>query len=178
MILCGIDPGLNGAIALRDLKTGKLTIHDMPVLQLKKKSLDYHGLAAILSNAHRCCGGVGHAWIEQTWNRPGDYPSQPRKTDPTRDRRRGNSGILVGIYMTCLGVLSTLGIPWTVVPPQTWKKFLTVPADKEGARSRANQLMPEFANQWPLKKHDGRAEAALIVQYGMQTLNGIAAGVT
>lgn len=162
MLLCGIDPGLNGAIALRDLKTGKLTIHDMPVLQLKKKSLDYHGLSAILSNAHLCGGGIGHAWIEQTWTRPGE----------------GNSGILVGTYMAVLATLTTLGIPWHTPAPQTWKKVLGVPGEKDGARARANQLMPEFADQWPLKKHDGRAEAALIVQYGMQTLNGIAMGTT
>jgi hypothetical protein len=31
---------------------------------------------------------------------------------------------------------------------------------------RANQLLPFCTDMWPLKKHDGRAEAALIAVYG------------
>jgi crossover junction endodeoxyribonuclease RuvC len=49
-----------------------------------------------------------------------------------------------------------------------WKKSLGVPADKYAARMRASQLLPEFAHNWPLKKHDGRAEASLISLYGIK----------
>jgi hypothetical protein len=57
-----------------------------------------------------------------------------------------------------------------------WKKALGVPADKDGARARASQLMPENAWLWPLVKHDGRAEAALIAYWGIRTLDLIATG--
>jgi hypothetical protein len=49
-----------------------------------------------------------------------------------------------------------------------------VPAAKDGARARASQLLPGAADQWPLVKHDGRAEAALIALWGIRSLNLIA----
>ena len=52
------------------------------------------------------------------------------------------------------------------VAPQKWKRALAVPADKDGARARASVLLPKHSGHWPLKKHDGRAEAALIALYG------------
>jgi len=46
-----------------------------------------------------------------------------------------------------------------------WKREMRCPKDKDGARARASQLLPKHAHNWPLKKHDGRAEAALIALY-------------
>jgi hypothetical protein len=66
-------------------------------------------------------------------------------------------------------------IPYERVPPGVWKKALGAPADKDGARVRANQLMPESAQLWReqrgvLTKENaiGIAEAALIAYYGAQ----------
>jgi hypothetical protein len=64
-------------------------------------------------------------------------------------------------------------VPITIVHPRTWKRALGVPREKDGARARASQLLPAHAHLWPLKKHDGRAEAALIATYGVQTLRAI-----
>jgi hypothetical protein len=47
-----------------------------------------------------------------------------------------------------------------------------VPKAKDAARARASQLLPQAAHQWPLKKHDGRAESALIALYGARQLSG------
>jgi len=47
---------------------------------------------------------------------------------------------------------------------------LRVPAAKDAARARASQLLPHAANQWPLKKHDGRAESACIAYWGLRQL--------
>jgi hypothetical protein len=58
--------------------------------------------------------------------------------------------------------MAALGIPRSFVAPAVWKKALGVPAAKDGARTRASQLMPNAAGHWPLVKHDGRARAALI----------------
>jgi hypothetical protein len=33
-------------------------------------------------------------------------------------------------------------------------------------------LLPQAAHQWPLRKHDGRAEAALLALYGARQLQG------
>jgi crossover junction endodeoxyribonuclease RuvC len=66
--------------------------------------------------------------------------------------------------------LEAAGIPFDTVRPPIWKKAMGVLADKDQARQRASQLIPSGAKYWPLKKHDGRAEAALIALYGRQHL--------
>jgi hypothetical protein len=58
----------------------------------------------------------------------------------------------------------------TLVPPRRWKSALQVPASKDAARFRASQLLPQAAHLWPLKKHDGRAEAALLAVFGGRQL--------
>ena len=70
-------------------------------------------------------------------------------------------------------VLSTIGIPFSYVTPQVWKKDLSVPTDKNAtkknknmARMRATQLLPQFAHNWDKSKHHNRAEASLIALYG------------
>jgi crossover junction endodeoxyribonuclease RuvC len=64
--------------------------------------------------------------------------------------------------------LAAADLPFSCVRPQVWKKRLGVTADKDQARQRATQLLPRGASLWPLKKHDGRAEAALIALYGLK----------
>jgi hypothetical protein len=73
------------------------------------------------------------------------------------------------------GVLASRSVPLTLVPPVRWKRALGVSKDKDGCRARASQLLPKAAHQWPLRKHDGRAEAALIALYGARELAGSAA---
>jgi hypothetical protein len=45
-----------------------------------------------------------------------------------------------------------------------------VTKSKDGCRARASQLLPAAAHQRPLRRHDGRAEAALIALFGAQQL--------
>ena len=53
-----------------------------------------------------------------------------------------------------------------------WKRALGVQKSKDAARARASQLLPAAAAQWGLRKHDGRAEAALLALYGARQLHG------
>ena len=73
------------------------------------------------------------------------------------------TGFGYGIY---LGILITLGIDYTQVPPQKWKKDLHVSKNKDEARERATQLFPSAAEMWSLKCEDGVAEAAMIAYWG------------
>jgi len=50
--------------------------------------------------------------------------------------------------------------------PRSWKRSMGLAADKEASRQRASAEFPRFAHLWALKKHHGRAEAALIALYG------------
>jgi len=161
-IICGIDPGLSGALAMLDARTGELRVFDMPTFALarggkNKREIDVVGLANLIAADRH----PGHTFIEQVGAMPG----------------QGVSGVFAfgKAYGIIIGVLAARGVPMTFVNPRVWKKALGVPAAKDGARARASQLMPTSAFWWPLVKHDGRAEAALIALYGRQSLGAIAA---
>jgi crossover junction endodeoxyribonuclease RuvC len=162
MIIAGLDPGLSGAIALLDARTGAvLDVLDMPVHELArggktKREIDVYRLVGMLGRDR-----IGHAFVELVGAMPG----------------QGVSGVFAfgKGFGIALGVIAALGIPMTLVPPRRWKAALQVPAAKDGARARASQLMPAAAHHWPLVKHDGRAEAALIALYGLRSLERIAA---
>src|ERR1700733_9902082 len=160
MIVAGVDPGLSGAVALLDAATGAvIDILDMPTLALSrggknKLELDPHSLAAALGRDR-----IGHAFVENVGAMPGQGVSSVFSF--------GKS------YGVVIGVLATLGVPMSFVAPAAWKRALQVPAAKDGARARASQLLPAAACHWPLVKHDGRAEAALIAYFGLRQLGGI-----
>lgn len=150
--IIGIDPGMTGAIAIMDLN--ELIVYDMPVYEITKgksvrKRIDILALRKILFGPGPC-----HAFIEQVSAQP------------------GNGAAAAFTYGWGCGVIEAVincaEIPFTFVTPQKWKKTLQVPADKDGARFRASQLMPSFSHNWDRKKDHGRAESALIALYGFQ----------
>ena len=67
------------------------------------------------------------------------------------------------------GTIAAMQIPMVLVTPGKWKKFYSLSADKEQARARAIQYWPASDN-FRLKKHHGRAEAALLAKYGAEHL--------
>lgn len=148
-MIVGIDPGFNGAVAF--LKNDELVIFDMPVFEFTKsgknrKRLDTAGLHSIL-----CMFDVSNVYIEQV-----------------NSHRMGREGAM-NFGKTCgaiEGVVVACGLPLTEVVPSVWKRDMRCPKDKDGARMRASQLFPDHSEQWRLKKHDGRAEAALIAAWG------------
>ena len=89
---------------------------------------------------------------------------------------QGVSGVFAfgKAYGIAVGVLAAMGTPLSFISPVVWKRALQVPAAKDGARARASQLMPAAVHHWPLVKHHGHAEAALIALYGLRQLAGIA----
>lgn len=163
MVICGVDPGLSGAICFYATESnGPYLVNDMPTLELKrggklKREIDARVLVRQLAAVR-----PGHAFVELVGAMPG----------------QGVSSVFAfgKGYGIVLGIIAALGIPMTQVAPVTWKKAMRVPAAKDGARARASDLMPASAHFWPLKKHDGRAEAALIALWGAQALNMIARG--
>ena len=158
-MIVGIDPGLSGALFFLDLNrlsAGEAV--DLPVHLLmrggkKKREVDVSGLIEILAGRR-----LEHAFLEQVSAMPG----------------QGVSSVFAfgKAYGVILGAIAAHSIPLTLVAPIVWKRALGVPKAKDGARARASQLLPEAASQWALKKHDGRAEAALIALYGARQING------
>jgi crossover junction endodeoxyribonuclease RuvC len=147
--ILGIDPGLSGALALLDID-GSLEVVDMPTLQLKKRVIDEYALARIIDN---WSSRVREVWLEQVATRPGEGAVGAF----TFGRGYGLlRGICAANFLTIIDVT-----------PQTWKRALRVPAEKDGARAAASRVFPRHADQWARVKDDGRAEAALIARHGM-----------
>lgn len=150
--ILGIDPGLSGALAL--LEPTQLIIWDVPTLTIERngkarRDTDLHQLLALFRIAKR---QGARAVLEQINAQPGNGATQAFSYG------KGYGAILMG--------LAACEIPVDYAPPAVWKKALGVPKEKDGARARASEMLPEHAKLWPLKKHDGRAEAALIAEYG------------
>jgi hypothetical protein len=66
------------------------------------------------------------------------------------------------------GILAAFDIPTELVSPQRWKKEIMADQGKEksAARFKAMTLFPSLADELKLVKHDGRAEALLMAEYG------------
>lgn len=153
IIIAGVDPGFFGAIAKIDPITHTIEIVDMPFFEIKtgqktKKVLDHISIGDALDDTR-----IFHVYIEEVSARPGEGTV--------------SSFSFGRNYGTIFGVCGGLKLPITQVRPQKWKSELKIPADKDATRYRASQYFPQCAHAWKLKKHDGRAEAALIAFYGM-----------
>lgn len=154
----GIDPGLTGALALIS-NDGFVEVIDMPKAKERhgKESRDRicsHSLRdelLIMQNTH---GKIRVAVVELT----GPMPKQ----GVTSVYRFGYGNGQID------GVLAALCIPTEYVRPQVWKKALGLGADKAQSLALARAKWPT-ADSFTLKKHDGRAEAALLAEFGRRT---------
>lgn len=136
---------MNGALSFYDGK--ELLIYDMPTFKRNKTSrVDCLRLSDIVNINKPDC-----AYVEQV-NAFGMGASSAY-----------NFGWSCGAIEA---ILAAHKVPYTYVTPQVWKKAMDCPKEKDSARMRASQLLPDHAHNWDLKKHDGRAESALIALYG------------
>ncbi len=150
----GVDPGFTGALAFYDPLAMSLKIYDVPTIKIKKPSggvkteVDMYELARIigLEAEH-----ITSATIEKV----------------TGVANQGvtsifNFGFSTGVITMAI---ASYHIPIITVPPATWKRSFLLGSNKGESIERAKELFPAFTHYWKLKKHDGRAEAALIACY-------------
>lgn len=156
-VILGIDPGLSGALAFYNPETGFLSVVDMPTLKSGgakgKSEIDRTALARLIDAE---AGNIAHCYIEQVGTRPGEGAA-------------GAFSFGKG-YGLVLGILAANFVPVSFVTPAVWKKAMGCTGDKEQSRARASDILPRHADKWPLKKHDGRAEAALICIHGARQI--------
>lgn len=151
--ILGIDPGLEGAVAVFDsAEPSAVVADDLPTVgEGTKRCIDELSL-------HRWLGAnsADHAFIE--------YVSAMQQWGVASSFRFGMS------FGTLRAVVALHGIPYTLVTPVKWKRFFNLTGgDKEGSRQRALQLYPHSAQLFERKKDHQRAEAALIATYGFKT---------
>ena len=150
--IVGIDPGKTGAISFIDPIAHTIEIFDMPVRQVsetsKRSEVDARILFDIVDPRN-----PEHAFIEDVWSRTGD----------------GNVGAFSfgDSFGTAKTVMLAYDIELQRILPNVWKKNMRTPRNKDQARARACELLPNAADLFKRKKDDGRAESAILALYGV-----------
>jgi len=152
MRVVGIDPGSSGAMVV--LEDGVPIEWDRMPTMTVGKSERVNPVLVHDFLASSCCV---HIFIEMV----GAMPKQGVTS-------MFNFGHSVG---TVMGVIGSLGLPYTLVPPQAWNKSEgLIGTEKDAARVRAMQLWPKWDELH--KKIQGRAlaDAALIARHGYASM--------
>lgn len=162
-LILGIDPGLTGAIAAYHTRTKDLVMCvDMPVFKNVKKNsnkvdLNPHGIAELIESlAPKLRGAI----LE-------DVAAAPKQGVVSMFNFGYGQGILYGI-------LIAYKIPVLLIKPQVWKSNMGLTRDKDLSRRKAMRTYPMWDDHFSLKKHDGRAEAALLAKYGERVWKSLA----
>lgn len=156
-VFVGVDPGLCGAIAI--LREDGLEVVDMPVERVSgsarvKERVNAAMLYAIMKNASRI--GASSAVIEHVAAMP--------KQGVSSVFSLGDS---FGVVRACA---FAAGFRCSFVSPVVWKRaFSLLGSDKDASRTRASEIFPTMCALWNLKRHHGRAEAALLAEYARRT---------
>ena len=158
MNVLGIDPGLDGALAMWD--GSSLITHRIPAIKSTGKGREICWEELNVSWAEKF-SLADHAFLERVNVRPGEGVSSAFKF-----------GL---VYGGLRGMITSRILPYTLVTPAKWKKYFTLPASKEAAVVKASQLFPSNSAEFRGPRGgilDGVAEAALISYYGFNVLKG------
>ena len=140
----GIDPGAKGALA---------------ILQDGKTEVVPYDPEAYITSLGRLKSAESMACVEKVGAMPGQGVTSMFSFGK-------NAGFIEGI-------LQTYGIPYQLVPPQTWKKEFQLHNSKQDSVSVCKRLFPN-ANLLPTEKcrkeNDGMAEALLLALYAKRKL--------
>lgn len=153
-MILGIDPGCSGALVALHGDSIAWAAR-MPVFKAGKSTrVNGAALAEILRGLE-----PEHAYLEAVHAMPGQGVTS-----------MFTFGHAAGVAE---GLLQGMGIPYTLVPPQTWKKRAgLIGQDKDAARSRAIQLWPHWRTLDAKGKGQALADAALIARYGSEAVTG------
>jgi crossover junction endodeoxyribonuclease RuvC len=150
MVILGIDPGLTGAfVALVD---GVPRVWDMPTIKVGKRNhVDPAGVRDILSGFE---GASTLAILESVH-------AMPKQGVVSVFTFGEGFGVLKG-------ALAALEIPYDLVTPQRWKRVMLdgTGKDKGASRLAARRLWPAQSGLFNRVRDDGRADAALMAEYG------------
>ncbi|AYC20082.1 hypothetical protein DZA65_03207 [Dickeya dianthicola] len=150
-LVVGIDPGCSGAIVALTASGGVFSVLPMPTLRLGNKTRVNGSHAGFWLQEQ---GEIKHAYLEHVGAMPGQGTAS-----------MFSFGHSVGVIE---GLLMGIGIPYTLVTPQAWKKSAgLIGTDKDASRSRAIQLYPSLRELDKKAKGQAIADAILIARHGM-----------
>ena len=143
----GIDPGKSGAMAIMH-PTGDIEV--IPFDAVKYSVALAH--VSLKSDGVMCC-------VEKVSAMPGQGVVS-----------MFNFGHNLGVIE---GLLRGYGVPYQLVPPQTWKKEFSLSSDKAKSIEVCQKLFPNvslLATERSRKPNDGMAEALLMAEYARRKL--------
>jgi crossover junction endodeoxyribonuclease RuvC len=153
--VCGIDPGLTGAIAVLQGDGTLIDVKDLPIVR-HKNGLGWVDGSALQSYLIHHCGGPEpcHIIIEHVSSFPGQGISSAFQF-----------GVVFG---SILGTCQARHIPLHLVRPHVWKKHHRLNGIEKKKRKAA--ALAHARLLWPtaelhLARHDGRAEALLVAAW-------------
>jgi crossover junction endodeoxyribonuclease RuvC len=161
-MILGIDPGLDGAIAVLTDSGALVEIHDMPTLldgAKGRRAVNPALFASIIYSTQ-----ATRAYCELIGPRPTDGTIGAFGFGRTR-------GIIEG-------ALAAAGVPLAMIAPPTWKRAANISPgreNKDSARSVAISRWPSQAALFARKCDCDRAEAALIGLAGLLRERKVAA---
>lgn len=156
-MIVGIDPGITGALAV--LRRDGSFVEALAMPSFKVGSRNRVNGAAVAAFLRRHMEPDSHAFLEQVGAMPG---GGERRMGATSAFSFGHSAGIVE------GLLQGLGIPYSLVQPQAWKKHAgLMGSDKDAARSRAIQLYPDLRLLDAKGKGQALADAMLIARAGL-----------
>lgn len=153
MKVLGVDPGISGGIALVDSVSGDvMQTWLMPLVDVtrpngkKKRRLDAQGLYRIIREAR-----PERAYVELVHASPG--------MGVVSAFSFGHGAGVID------AVIDVAKVPMQRVSPNWWKQRMGVTRDKAETQEAATRIFGTD-KYWPLRKHNGLAEAALIALWG------------
>lgn len=153
-VIIGIDPGLSGCVVVIDGDDWRYLGHlHMPTMKV--------------GSGNRVNGAALKAFLARSYDeaekrmvhieRVGSMPGQGVKSMFTFGH---SAGVVEGI-------VQGLGLPYTLIEPQAWKKRAgLIGTDKDAARARAIQLYPDIRDLDSKSKGQALADAILIARFG------------
>ena len=157
MKIIGIDPGLNGAIAV--LQNNKVSqIHDVPVMtdgKKNKRQLNSAQLVKLLNDNFQDEVDTVVV-VEQVNAMPGQGVTS-----------MFNFGQTFGAIK---GICAALNLPIFFVRPAKWKKhFDLINSSKDASRTKAIEMYPSISDQLSKKKDVNKSDAILIARFYSET---------
>ena len=157
MRIIGVDPGLNGALAVLD-GNKIIEVFDIPVMaegKKNKRQLNSAELSSILRN-NMLNNDNTVVVVEQVNAMPGQGVTS-----------MFNFGQTFGAIK---GICAALGLPIFFVRPSKWKKhFDLINSSKDASRTKVIEMYPSISNLLSKKKDVNKSDAILIARFYNET---------